>query len=214
MNRDFHATLLLLRRGPVAPKWEPRALGQEDVPLARDAAPLETRAVACLASFRPERVLSSDLARAQGTAGRIARKVGAPHVARRDLREQRFGQWQGRPWAEVIATDEDRAVPFLADFTRGIPPQGESLEKVRDRVVKAVFAEGRRNPRKTLCYVGHAGPIRGLIAASLDWDLEAVQRVRLDPFGLSIIHLQGPTATLTLLNHPATGEPVAHMPCS
>lgn len=214
MSQEVHATLLCLRRGPVARSHDTRALGQEDVPLAAASGRSETKVVSLLASFRPDRVISSDLRRCSETAERVANKADAPLTLRRELREQRFGRWQGRDWAEIVASEETEAVAFLSDFTRGTPPGGESLEKVRNRVRRAIFAECRRKPRGTILYVGHAGPIRTLIAGALGLELAAVQRMRLDPFGLSILHLHGSASTLTLLNHPATGESVAHLPCS
>jgi broad specificity phosphatase PhoE len=204
MAKEIHGTLLLLRRGPLDDPWEQTALGQADPPLG-SAGREEEAAVACsVARHRPVRVLSSDLRRAAGTAEVIAQVSGASLGVRRDLRERRFGSWQGRLWAELVFEDP-AAVAFLSDFCHGTPPRGENLETVARRVTRALHAECRRHPRLTLCYVGHAGPIRALLAHALQLPLDAVQRIQLDPFGLSVIRYQGDASVITLVNHPTAG---------
>lgn len=212
MAKEIHATLLLLRRGPVASKWDQTALGQTDPPPARGFADAENEAVRRVAELRPARILSSDLRRAKGTAERVAAATQASLGVRRDLREQGFGQWQGRAWAEIVASEGTEAVAFLHDFCRSEPPRGESLVSTSKRVVKAISAEMRRHQRDVVCYVGHAGPIRSLIAHSLGLPLESVQRMQLDPFGLSAIRFAGDASVLTLLNHPAGGDPPGGLP--
>jgi len=211
MAKDIHATLVMLRRGPVAAKWDQAALGQSDPPLARGHGDAEAAAVTTVANLRPARILTSDLRRARATAERIATCAEASVGVRRDLREQRFGAWQGRPWAEVVAEDP-AAVEFLHDFCRSEPPRGESLLGVSKRVVKAISTEMRRHQRDVVCYVGHAGPIRCLIAQALGLTLESVQRMQLDPFGLSAIRFQGDASVLTLLNHPAGDDVPGGLP--
>ncbi|MAG58134.1 MAG: hypothetical protein CMJ83_17755 [Planctomycetes bacterium] len=212
MSKEVHATLLLLRRGPLAVKWDSAALGQTDPPLNRGVAPQERAALDALAEYRPHRVLASDLKRARTTAERLAVKVGASFAVRRDLREQRFGSWQGRPWSEIVASEQKAAITFLNDFCRSTPPRGESLTAVARRVNKAILAEVRRHQRKVVCYVGHAGPIRCLIAHALGLPLEQVQRMQLDPFGLSVIRYQGDASVLALLNHPTGGDRPGGLP--
>ncbi|MEE2713430.1 MAG: histidine phosphatase family protein [Planctomycetota bacterium] len=213
MATEIHATLFLLRRGPVAEKWDRTALGQSDPPLQRGLAPEESAVATAIAALQPSRIVSSDLRRARMTAERISEYTGASLAVRRDLREQRFGAWQGRPWSEIVATEGDAAVSFLHDFCRSEPPSGESLEAVSRRVLKGVQAELRRQQREVVCYVGHAGPIRCLVAHALRVGLEQVQRMQLDPFGLCAIRYQGDASVLTLWNHPAAGGVPGGLPC-
>ena len=205
MAKDIHSTLLLLRRGPVAAKWDQAALGQADPPLARGNSDLEAAAVTRVVELEPARILTSDLRRAKDTAERIAVCANASLGVRRDLRDRKYGDWQGRQWSEIIASEQDPAVTFLHDFCRSEPPRGESMIAVSKRVVKAVSAELRRHQRDVVCYVGHAGPIRCLIAHALGLPLEAVQRMQLDPFGLSAIRMAGDASALTMLNHRLDG---------
>ncbi len=205
MAREIHATLLLLRRGPVAARWDQAALGQSDPPLAREASADERQVCETIATLNPSRVITSDLRRARGTAERIARYADASLGVRRDLREQRFGSWQGRAWSEIVASEEAAAVEFLHDFCRSEPPEGESLVTVSRRVLKGVNAELRRQQRQVVCYVGHAGPIRCLLANALGVGLEQVQRMQLDPFGLSVIRYQGDAPVVAAWNHGLLG---------
>jgi len=205
MAREVHGTLLLLRRGPLTRKWDQTVIGQSDPPLSRGAVAEEKRVVKAVAAIGPSRVVASDLRRARGTAERIAVASDASFGIRRDLREQRLGRWQGRTWADVVRTEEAEAVAFLHDFCRSEPPGGEALTTVVRRITKALLSELRRHQRKTVVYVGHAGPIRCILSYALQLPLEAVQRFQLDPFGLSAIRFQGDASAVTLLNHPAAG---------
>lgn len=213
MAKDIHATLYLLRRGPVAAKWDRTALGQSDPPLQRGLASDESAVATTIAALDPARIVSSDLRRARLTAERISEYAGASLAVRRDLREQRFGTWQGRAWSDIVVEEGDAAVSFLHDFCRSEPPRGESLQAVSRRVLKGMHAELRRQQREVVCYVGHAGPIRCLAAHALRVGLEQVQRMQLDPFGLCAIRYQGDASVLTLWNHPAAGGVSGGLPC-
>ena len=78
MATEIHATLFLLRRGPVAEKWDRTALGQSDPPLQRGLAPEESAVATAIAALQPSRIVSSDLRRARMTAERISEYTGAP----------------------------------------------------------------------------------------------------------------------------------------
>jgi alpha-ribazole phosphatase len=120
----------------------------------------------------------------------------------RDLRERDLGKFDGQRWSQLMVTQEAEVLPFLADFCEACPPAGETLKEMQKRVVRAIWAEGRRRQRQTLLYVGHAGPIRALLAHALGLSLVDVQRFQLDPFSLTILDIRGDDSLLRLLNAP------------
>jgi probable phosphoglycerate mutase len=201
----FFGTLVLVRRGPIDASWDGKVLGQEDPPLAPAAASRERTLLERLAELRPDRIVSSDLDRACATAERLAERSRAPLAVRSELREQRFGRWQGRAWAELVASDPD-AVSFLGSFTSARPPGGEDLGRVQERAVRAIGIECRRVHRRVIVAIAHAGPIRGIVAKALGLPLELAQRLQLDPFGVTVLRMQGEAATLSHLNLPLDGE--------
>lgn len=205
-STGVHATLVCVRRGPLEARWDQAALGQTDPPLAPGTGPRELAVIHRLAAFSPIRVLTSDLVRARSTAALLAEECAADLTVDPALRERSLGRWDGETWSELIAREETEAVAFLNDFADAAPPEGEHLTTVQERVRGAVLDACRRHPRQHLCYVGHVGPIRSLIADAVDLSLAQAQRLQIDPFGACVIRYQGPTATLALLNHPMGGE--------
>jgi broad specificity phosphatase PhoE len=204
--KELFCKLLLLRRGPVVEPWDQLALGRSNPALRPEARKLEASVLAKLLEHKPSRVLTSDLRRASVSAKRLAEELGASLAVLRDLRERDLGQFDGKRWSELVIREGELALPFLANFCEARPPAGETLAEMQKRVVKAVWAEGRRRQRQTLLYVGHAGPIRAILAHSLQLSLQDVQRFQLDPFSLSIVDVRGDNSLLRLLNAPLTGE--------
>ena len=197
-------TLLCLRRGPLPPDAAGRVAGHVAGETPSRPDPGEEKVIESLAALRPDRLLSSDLPRAAGTAERLAQRLDMPVALMPELRERCFGAWEGRSWAEIV-TEDERALRFLEGFTTERPPGGETLEELRRRVLERVMAEMRRHHRKRVCMIGHAGPIRCLVAEAMGIEADPAQRLRLDPFGLTVIEWQGPIAEVRVVNHPLAG---------
>lgn len=205
-DRAVFATILCLRHGPLEPKYEQAAVGRTDAAIDPSATDREARAVEALASFHPERVVSSDRRRCEETAMKIASAAGAPHGVRRDLRDRDFGAYEGRQWPELVAEDPAGTVAFLNAFTTAAPPKGETLESTAARVVRGILLEAKRHHRRTLVWVADASPIRCLAAHALGLPLAALQRMKLDPFGLTIVRLQADASSIALWNAPTDGS--------
>ena len=191
-------TLLLLRCGPLEPRWAGRVVGQTNAELARSARDAERSALTHVSHWHPVRILCSDLKRCRMTAHLFGEVLELDVAKRRALRERSYGEWEGLVWAELVA-DQESAVAFLGNFVRGEPPGGESLVQVQRRVVRVVMSEFRRHQRKTLLLVADAGPIRAVIGYALGMELEQVQRLELAPFSLSVLDLKGEASTLRLM---------------
>ena len=81
-----------------------------------------------LARHEVARILSSDYARAETTAARIAEETGAPLEREPLLRERDFGSLRGTPYADL------QVDPFAPDYA---PPDGEDWETFHTRVDRA-----------------------------------------------------------------------------
>jgi probable phosphoglycerate mutase len=210
-ERPVFATVVCLRHGPLEPRYEQAAIGRTDAAPDPAAAAREAIAVETVAAFQPERVLSSDRRRCEDVARKIAAACGAPHGARRDLRDRDFGTFEGKPWPELAATRPAETLAFLNAFASAAPPGGETLEATSARVLKGIFREAKRHHRRTLAWVADASPIRCLAAHALGLPLGAVQRLKLDPFALAVIRLQADASSITLWNAPADGTAYAEL---
>jgi len=137
-------------------------------------------------------IVSSPLQRAMATAECIADTVGIRVVGDDRLREQSFGEWEGLSRQEVQErSEEDRArLKSWEEDPSVAPPGGDSLVLVQERAValadelrdEAVVGE-----RPWVVLVSHVGPIKALLAASLDISLVSVRRIFLDPGTVSVV---------------------------
>lgn len=203
--RPPFATVVALVHGPLDARHEGAAVGRTDAALAPDVAAREAAAIAAVARFAPVRVLSSDRRRCESTAAKIAAAAGVSHGARRDLRDRDYGRFEGRVWPEIVASEPAAATAFLNAFASVAPPGGEALPDVALRVVRALRLEAARNHRQVVAWVADASPLRCLAAHALGLPLEAVQRLKLDPFGLVVVRLQADASSIALWNAPADG---------
>jgi len=79
------------------------------------------------------------------------------------LREQDFGDWDGRAWAEIPdlgALDRDA----LADHA---PPSGESFRAMCDRAAPALREAARQAATGPVAVVAHAGTVRAALGLAL-----------------------------------------------
>jgi broad specificity phosphatase PhoE len=124
-----------------------------------------------------DRVITSDLGRAQETAQILAAKLRLPVHKEPLLRERRFGAWEGKNIEQILAGfglgPKVRKDPFLAYD----PPQGESMVVFARRTQRFLDKVLRAYPGQTLLAVTHGGPAR--IAACLALGIPPKQYFRL-----------------------------------
>jgi probable phosphoglycerate mutase len=156
--------LFLARHGEtdwnVAGRWQ----GHTDVPLNATG---RAQAAALAERLRREgiaAVATSDLSRARTTAEIVAGALRVPVVrVDRDLREQRFGRFEGLTPRDCEAQYPEDWARYVADPHAG-PPGGESRLALAERVVRAVAVAAARLPAPALL-VTHGGAMRALLRA-------------------------------------------------
>lgn len=208
--------LFLVRHGQVSSNRELRYVGWRDEPLTelgRDQA----RALAALMAPLPiGEIRSSPLSRARDTAAAIAAATQRPVLVEERLREQSYGDWEGMSRDEVRArSNEDREL--LASWERSAtvaPPGGESLQSVERRALElvdelcaAANGIGRRGDAMPwIVLVSHVGPIKALLAASLDLPLDrGGRRIFLDPGTVSVVDWGDPPILRLCNSHAHSG---------
>lgn len=153
--------LWLLRHAEVA---APPGLcyGASDLPAQ---APATERAAQAAAAALPAGlpVWVSGLQRAQQLAQALATRrpdLGPPRCDTR-LNEMDFGQWEGRPWADIPRAAIDA---WTADFAHHRMGGAESTQQVLDRVAAALTAARLQvGANGALLWVTHAGVIRAVM---------------------------------------------------
>lgn len=152
---------LLMRHAATAWNEEQRIQGQRDVPLSPRGREMARSWTVVPLDHEIQAVLSSDLSRARETAGIVTRGRDLPCLVDRRLREQDWGEWSGRPLAEITASET-----FIEQARRGWdfrPPGGESRREVLARALDTLEDAGRRWPGWSVLVVTHQGVIRYLV---------------------------------------------------
>jgi alpha-ribazole phosphatase len=201
--------LYLVRHGRTVGA-EGRCIGRTDLELAPSARDGLHRLALSFPS-PPAALYTSDLARCRQTADVLASAWGAEPIADRRLREVDFGEWDGRSWDELQASDGDRLATWMDAWVETGPPGGESFRAVAERTA-AWLAELRDGQRDgDIVVVAHAGSIRGLLCNLLGWPLERAFQLGLDHGRVSAVRLDAEPA-LVLLNAdriPAAASSIA-----
>jgi probable phosphoglycerate mutase len=107
------------------------------------------------------RLVTSDLVRAAETAAIIGERLGVEPVPDVRLREQGFGDLEGRGYdvARAVLAAHDWADPTAR------PAGGESVREVHDRVARALAEhDGRRTGTAVVVAVSHGDTIRAAVA--------------------------------------------------
>ena len=82
------------------------------------------------------RLYTSDLQRAIQTAQALARLWDVDIVTRAELREIRFGRWEGKCWSQILMERPDMTPPkTVREFCT---PGGELFECFRERVLRVI----------------------------------------------------------------------------
>ncbi len=105
-------------------------------------------------------IFSSDLKRARDTTKEIARYHKAPVFYTKELREQNYGIFQGRPLRELIDAQNATGKESLEFKPKG----GEGFVDVRKRVRKFVGNIGKKYEKKTILISAHAGIVWSILS--------------------------------------------------
>ena len=168
------ATVLLARHGETTWNRSGRVQGWAPTPLTErgheQAAALGTHLAS---AYEIDRLLTSDLRRAQETARHVARETGIDVVSDPAWRERDIGCLQGLTVSEQLDEHPEYALSrsgVAAATAR--PDSGETLVESRERVLGAwerLHADVDRD--ETVVVVSHGGPIRLLLGSLLAYDV-------------------------------------------
>lgn len=157
--------LVVVRHGLTQWNLDKRYQGQRDIELLLpDALPDMDRLRNALAGESFDAVVTSDLGRCRQTLAHIAEGRGWPE-ARQDqrLRENDFGDFEGRSWEEL--KDSEIYRDWIDSAGELAPPGGESAEQLRQRLQAAladIFATAKAEHHRKVLVVTHGGVIREL----------------------------------------------------
>lgn len=168
MKEAVQTQLTLLRHGQCV--GEEIFRGTTDCPLSPLG--LEQMRRACWrAGVNWDAIITSPARRCREFARELAASLDRPLQLDAGLRELDFGDWEGRPVAEVWQQDEQRLRAFHANPLAQGPPNGETLIQLAERVNDSLTALLQAYRGRNLLVVTHGGVIRVLLSLWLDMPL-------------------------------------------
>jgi alpha-ribazole phosphatase len=130
--------------------------GRTDVPLA-DSFDAEKELISAKLPENIDRVFSSPSSRCTLLANKIKDSFNTDER----LMELDFGLWEGKTWETIDRSESER---WMADFINNRPPEGETLQEMKSRVMD-FWNELPLLPYQRIAIITHAGVIRLLLTA-------------------------------------------------
>jgi broad specificity phosphatase PhoE len=163
-----------VRHGQTAHNRDGRLQGRVDLALSELGLQQADRVASRFAGATIASVVSSPLQRARNTAAAIAAVVGCDVEVDDRLLELDYGEWDGRPLAEIRP---ERWAAWVAD-PNFAPPGGESLVSVTARVESFCRDHAEADAVRTIA-VSHVSPIKAAVAWALGVDERVTFRMQL-----------------------------------
>jgi alpha-ribazole phosphatase len=170
--------LFLVRHGEVA--GDGVLHGHVDVPLTPAGVRQMQVVAARLEGETFAAVYSSDLERARHSARIVADLQGAPRHQDPAFREMDMGDWDNRAFSELWQQEGDLLRQWWGDLAGFVVPGGESLARVRERVLPALAELLARHAGESICLVAHGGVNRIILLAELGSPLAKFHRLEQD----------------------------------
>lgn len=155
-------------------------------------------------------VLSSPQRRCLAFAQEVAQSLALEALQLPGMREISFGDWEGRPVAEVLAQSPDALQNFWRDPWRFGPPNGEPMDDFQRRVMDAWAEVIERHAGQRVLLVTHGAVIRLLLTHALDAPIHTMQRLHVPFASVSRVHVfskDGAVASAQLVFHGNVDDP-------
>lgn len=143
-------------------------------------------------------IYSSPLERALETAAPLARRRNLEIVQIPELGELRFGEWQGRTYAEL---ESDPLWKRFNDFrSSAAAPGGELMLEAQVRMVRALSAIAARHASGSVAVFSHADAIKSALMHFLGIPLDFHLRLDIPPASVSRIEMSPDFARILGIN--------------
>ena len=165
-NSSLPLQVVLWRHGQTDWNVENRFQGHSDIPLNKVGEYQVTQAAEVLAGLNPNRIISSDLIRAQSTAAALAKLTNLKVEINPGLRETNGGLWEGKTGTENRASHGEF---FTSWYEGGDEPAGVTGERRSDVAKRAVsvIEKETANFTGTIVFVTHGVTVRSVLGSIL-----------------------------------------------
>lgn len=167
--------LYFVRHGQSEANLQECFAGHYNAPLTELGHKQAARTAGALKEIPFTAVYASDLARAADTGRAVADLCDLPLHTTNRLREIHAGEWEARPFAELLERD-DYGV-WMRQVGVAACPGGESVAQLQQRIRSVVEDIVRAHPGETVCIATHATPIRVMECVWTDTPLEEMHTI-------------------------------------
>jgi len=165
-STDLPIRVVLWRHGQTDWNVENRFQGHSDIPLNKVGQYQASEAAKVLAALRPDRIISSDLLRAQSTAAALAKLTDIKVEINPNLRETDGGLWEGKLASENRASHGELFANWYEGGDEPAGVTGERRSEVAKRAVSVIEKE-TANFSGTIVFVTHGGTVRSVLGSIL-----------------------------------------------
>ncbi len=165
------------------------------------------RVAARLADEPIAAVHTSPMARAQETAEPIAARHGLEPRVEPALAELDFGRWSGMTFEALQPLEDWRRWNAARSTAR--TPAGDTMRAAQARALDFIEPLCAAAPEATIVLVGHADPLKAIVAYVLGLSLDDLPRFEIAPASLSRIAIEPWGARVVTLNEPVNVTPAA-----
>lgn len=127
-------------------------------------------------TYAVDAVYSSDLKRAAAVGEAVAAATGLTMQPDRRLREIDAGQWEGKPFLELVEEFPSFFV-WRNDIGSACCDGGESVEQLQKRILAALKDIAAKHPGQTVVIATHATPIRVTQCHAMGLSLDEMKNV-------------------------------------
>lgn len=145
-------------------------------------------------------IFSSDLSRAFDTAKIIGDKLGLEVNTFEELREIKFGVWEGLTTKEILDKYSKEHIIWMTEPHNLNLPEAERLIDLQERLLRIVNALLKNNKDKNILIVSHGASIKALILGILGIDISFYNKLTIGNTSLSIIEFRDYSPVLRVLN--------------
>jgi alpha-ribazole phosphatase/probable phosphoglycerate mutase len=197
--------VVLVRHGATDWNLQGRCQGSTDLDLSEVGIRQAERIATALTSEPIQGIYSSNLKRAQQTAGFISLHHRLPVLIEDDVRELDHGELEGLTFAEIKENHTKFIQKWRTEPAEIQVPGGERLVDVALRAWNGLNRiVGRHGAEETVVVVSHNFPILGIICRLTGTHLNNYRTFHLDPCGVTRLSRNGANDwQVTLINNQA-----------
>ncbi len=182
-----YTRLYLCRHGEVVGDGRRRYNGHRDVDITENGVKQMHRLREMLRDKPLAALYSSDLTRTIKGAEIIGTHHEAPRHVRPEFRERNVGAWEGMAFEEIQETYPDEWKAWLGDIVHFMPPDGESLLEVSERVLPSLRELLEQHMGEEIVLLGHGGVNRVILSDAMKLELKNVFHIEQHYGSLNII---------------------------